>query len=319
MAHPPASRRDRRSGARSRSDMPAVGSDTTGAHPTVGILYPGEMGSTLGRLLLSRGIRVVTTLEGRSDRSVRMCRESGLEELDSVCEVVTQADVVISVVTPAAAISVAGCVAAELSMRRGRTLYVDVNSVSPTTMATIRSILERPNLELVDASIHGLASTLAGGGGTLYLSGRSAAEVAVLVGSPPESVVLGDDIGRASLLKMLIGGVNKGLVALLLELSDVALGEGMLDEFWAVSRVSYPEVIGLFERLLPTYPRHVARRGEEMAELELTVSAASRTPVMATAIRTLFERTSRSPANLEALVDRMTASDSGRFESALDG
>jgi hypothetical protein len=100
-------------------------------------------------------------------------------------------------------------------------------------------------------------------------------------------------------------------VALLLELSDAALAEGMLDEFWAVSRVSYPEVMGLFERLLPTYPRHVARRTEEMAELELTVSAASRTPVMATAVRTLFQRTSRSPAYLEGLVDRLTARDPG--------
>ena len=202
--------------------------------PKVGILYPGEMGSTLGRLLLSRGIRVVTTLEGRSDRSVRLCREAGLEELDTLGDVVTQADVVISVVTPAAAMSVARHVAAELSKRRGRTVYVDVNSVSPTTMASIKSVLERPDLELVDASIHGLASTLAGGGGWLYLSGRMAAEVAVLLGSPPKSVVLGDEVGRASLLKMLIGGVNKGLVALLLELSDVALAEGILDEFWDV-------------------------------------------------------------------------------------
>lgn len=279
---------------------------TAAPHLTVGILFPGEMGSTLGRLLLSRGVHVVTTLEGRSDRSARLCHAAGLEVLDSVREVVRHAEVLVSVVTPAAATAVAQRVASELPMRHGRTLYVDINSVSPATVARVRSILDRPGLELVDASIHGLASRLIGEG-TLYLSGPAAAEVAALFGSPPRSVLLGDEVGRASLLKMLIGGVNKGLVALLLELSDVALIDGMLDEFWAVCRVSYPGVMEPFERLLPTYPRHAARRGEEMAELELTVSAAGRQPVMATAVRTLLERTSRSPGNLETLVDRLTA------------
>jgi hypothetical protein len=56
-----------------------------------------------------------------------------------------------------------------------------------------------------------------------------------------------------------------------------------------------------------------------MAELQRTVSAAGRKPVMATAVRTLLRRTSRSPANLDALVGRMKATDPARFEPALDG
>lgn len=125
---------------------------TAAPHLTVGILFPGEMGSTLGRLLLTRGVRVVTTLEGRSDRCARLCHAAGLEVLDSVCEVVRHADVVVSVVTPAAATAVAQRVASELPMRRGRTLYVDVNSVSPVTMLQLKSILDRPNVEGVDVA-----------------------------------------------------------------------------------------------------------------------------------------------------------------------
>lgn len=289
--------------------MPGTEYPTAGVLPTVGILFPGEMGSTLGRLLLTRGVRVVTTLEGRSDRSARLCHAAGMEVLDSVGEVVTHADIVVSVVTPAAAIAVAQRVAAELSMRLGRTLYVDMNSVSPVTLANVRSVLDRPNLEFVDASIHGVASRLIGDG-TLYLSGPSAAEVATLFGSPPRTVLLGDEVGRASLLKMLIGGVNKGLVALLLELSDVALKERMLDEFWAICRTAYPGVMEPFERLLPTYPQHAERRGEEMAELELTVLAAGKQPIMATAVRMLLYRESRSPTTMKMLAARIVANGS---------
>lgn len=285
--------------------MLGSGSGSAAPRPTIGILFPGEMGSTLGGLLLSRGVRVVTTLEGRSDRSARLCRAAGLEVLDSLREVVRHADVVVSVVTPAAATAVAQRVASELAKRHGRTLYVDINSVSPTTMEKVRSILDRPDLDLVDASIHGLASRLVGHG-TLYLSGPAAAEVASLFGTPPRCVLLGNEVGRASLLKMLIGGVNKGLVALMLELSTVALLDGMLDEFWAVCRVSYPGVMEPFERLLPSYRQHAGRRGEEMAELEVTVSAAGRQPVMATAVRTLIERASESPRDFKVLVDRIT-------------
>lgn len=274
--------------------------------PTVGILFPGEMGSTLGRHMLSRGVRVVTTLEGRSERSARLATTAGLEVLDSVCEVVTQADVLVSVVAPAAATAVARRVAAELPMRHGRTLYVDINSISPVTLAEVRSILDLPAVDLVDASIHGLASRFIATG-TLYLSGPAAAEVAALFGSPPRAVVLGDEVGRASLLKMLIGGVNKGLVALLLELSEVALEEGMLDELWAVCRASYPGVMEPFERLLPTYPVHAGRRAEEMAELELTVAAAGLEPTMAAAVRTVLERVVRAPRNVETLSARILA------------
>jgi 3-hydroxyisobutyrate dehydrogenase-like beta-hydroxyacid dehydrogenase len=72
--------------------------------------------------------------------------------LDSVREVVKYADVVVSVVTPAAATAVAQRVASELPMRRGRTLYVDINSVSQVTMLQLKSILDRPNVEGVDVA-----------------------------------------------------------------------------------------------------------------------------------------------------------------------
>ena len=285
--------------------MPATDPARAASPPTVGILFPGELGSAFGRSLSARGIPVVTTLDERSDRTRQLCNDAGLNVLDSLEAVVEASDVLVSVVSPSAATAVATRVAAAMSGRSGtRILYLDINSISPVTMTKVASILDRPDVEVVDGSILGLASRLPGAG-TILLSGPAAGEVAGLIGTPPRAVLLGDDIGRASLMKMLIGGVNKGLVALLLELSDVALECGVLDEFWAICRESYPGVMEPFERLLPTYPQHVGRRSEEMAELEVTVSAAGKPPIMSTAARTLFARAARSKATLDALAERI--------------
>lgn len=274
---------------------------------TVGILFPGEMGTSVGRLLAARGHRVVTTLAGRSERTSRLCRAAELTVLDSVGEVVSRSDVLISLVPPAAAVAVAERVAAEAPEREQPAIYVDANSVSPVTIQRLGAVLQRSNFILVDAAIHGLAPRLTTDA-TVYLSGPRASEVAAMFGRPPRTVVLGDQVGRASLLKMLLGGTSKGIVALLLELSDLALHDGVLDEFWAECRRWYPGIMEPFERLLPTYSQHIERRTQEIGELELTLSAATREPTMARATRALFARTAKSPRTLLALVERMSAS-----------
>src|SRR5947209_1060988 len=97
---------------------------------TIGILYPGELGAALGRLLAGAGLAVVTTVEGRSPRTIALCREAGLPVVPSAQEVVERADLVLSVVPPARALDVARRVA-ELRTKNARPIYVDLNSISP--------------------------------------------------------------------------------------------------------------------------------------------------------------------------------------------
>jgi 3-hydroxyisobutyrate dehydrogenase-like beta-hydroxyacid dehydrogenase len=272
------------------------------ALPCVGILYPGELGSALGALLLGSGLDVVTTVAERSGRSAALARAARLRILESVADVLGAADFVVSSVPPAAAVSTARRIASQLPADGRPRVFVDINSISPMTMATVAAAFERSAVRVVDAAVHGPATALATGA-TLYLSGCGAEDVAVTVGTPLRTVVLGDRVGQASLFKMLLAGVNKGVVALLLELSSVAAREGVLDGFWAASRAAYPGVMEPFERLLPTYPTHVGRRADEMAELELTVAAAGGEPVMSSAIRRSFEAAARSPEMLRSLVD----------------
>src|ERR1700689_4553618 len=109
----------------------------------IGILYPGEMGTSLGKLLGRAGLGVVTTVEGRSPRTQRLCREFGLNVVESLGEVLQQSDVVISLVSPKAALTVARSVAAHRQASSRGLLYVDANSISPMTVVQISEVLRQ--------------------------------------------------------------------------------------------------------------------------------------------------------------------------------
>src|SRR5262249_22635253 len=157
--------------------------------PAVGILYPGELGCRLGQLLRGRGRRVVTTTEGRSPRSGRLAEAAGLEILDSTRAVLETSRVCPSVGAPAPARAVARHCAAPAPA--GPRLFVDVNSISPDTLGEVEAVLAPSGMELVDGAVHGMAAQLPDRG-TLYLSGRAAAEVAGLFGPPMRVKVLGE-------------------------------------------------------------------------------------------------------------------------------
>src|SRR5581483_460308 len=70
---------------------------------TIGILYPGDMGHNVARVLLEDGFFVVTTLAGRSARTRRLAESTTVTILDSLPQVAERADIILSIVPPAAA------------------------------------------------------------------------------------------------------------------------------------------------------------------------------------------------------------------------
>src|ERR1700704_2001641 len=117
---------------------------------TIGVLYPGEMGSAFAKLLAKNGFRVLTTLEGRSLRTQRLCHDAGLSVLDSVRRVLECADIIISFVPPGAALQVAENVAVLVKGESRRLLYVDANSISPLTAVKISDLLSQQHVDFVD-------------------------------------------------------------------------------------------------------------------------------------------------------------------------
>jgi 3-hydroxyisobutyrate dehydrogenase-like beta-hydroxyacid dehydrogenase len=247
--------------------------------PTIGILYAGELGSSLGRLLADSGLNVVTTLDGRSSRTERLCREAGLTVLPSLRDVIERADIVLSTVLPAAAVELAKRYRTERPASASATIYVDVNAVSPATIQQIDEVLTPAGVDFVDGAIHGLASQLVSRG-TLYLSGARASAVGQLFGPVLRVRVLGDEVGKASAFKMMISGMAKGVVALFVEMALAARQAGLLDDLLTCYHDAYPGIMALVERMLPTYPQHAARRGDELKEVAQTMLALGAQPRM---------------------------------------
>ena len=251
---------------------------------TIGILYPGEMGSSFGKLLCEAGLRVITTTEGRSPRTHHLCREAGLSVVDSLGEVLERSDIVISLVSPRAALSVARDVAAKKTGFSRTLIYIDANSISPMTLTRISDVLCHVNIDFVDASIFGLASQLRQRG-TLYLSGPRAKELSIQFEPIMRAKAVGDIPGQASALKMIVSEIPKGLSALFLETMLFAQDMHLLDEAIETCDEIYPSIMEVIRRMLPTYPQHAARRCEELQEIEDTMLTYGLTPRIVRAVR----------------------------------
>jgi 3-hydroxyisobutyrate dehydrogenase-like beta-hydroxyacid dehydrogenase len=252
---------------------------------SVGIVSPGAMGSAVGNALLRGGARVVATVAGRSERTLALARRAELELLADVEAVIREADVVLSIVPPAEAERVA----AELG---GARLFADLNAISPARAARISPA--------VDGSISGGPPWQAGTT-RIYLSGPRAQKVAALPFEGVEVVVVGDEAGLASAVKMSTASVYKGSAALLMQALRAAQYYGVLDH-----------VLNDLDDLAANAARRIARAGSksarfvgEMHEIAAAQQAAGLTPA-------LFEAMAEVYAGVaETLLGRTAPEDAG--------
>jgi 3-hydroxyisobutyrate dehydrogenase-like beta-hydroxyacid dehydrogenase len=194
----------------------------------VGLVGAGHMGSGLGWALREGGHDVVTSLEGRSARTARLVEAAGLRVLPRAADVLAEADVVLVVTPPGAAVDAAREIAGLASKVAGRPLVVDMNAVSPATAGASAEVVTAAGFEFVDGSISGPPPTVRPGA-TLYLSGPRAAEVADLRWTHARPVVVGDRAGAASAVKMSTASVYKGLMGLMAQAVRSAAGHGVLE------------------------------------------------------------------------------------------
>ena len=253
------------------------------------MLYPGEMGVAVASALIAGGWSVCSHLESRSPASRAAAEATGITQLGSLDEVVAAVDLVISLVPPAAAEEVARAVAAAARDTGRQPMYLDLNSVAPDTVKSVANALAASGLECTDGAFVGSAADL-GGHTSLYLSGPRAAE---LVATLPESLHatrLGGEVGSASAFKLAFAGFNKSLVALFLEVMGAAELTGKPAELLSCLRAFYPGTIETVERLLPSYPKHAARRAVELDELARWLESERRDPAWAEAARDTLSR-----------------------------
>ncbi len=255
---------------------------------TIGLLHCGEMGCAVAAALREVGHRVLTITAGRSPATLARCEQIGVDTVESMSALLQQADLVFSLVPPAAAAEIVDDVCRHRAVAKPQLIYVDLNSISPAQSCDLASRIEKAGLSYVDGAINGLAKNLRNGG-TVFLSGQQASEVAALFPSSVRVNALGDAIGSASLMKMLLAGLSKGVCGLFAELAIVAHRNDSLDSFITTAADIYPGLMTLVERMLPTYAKHAVRRADEMGELLATAADASMQPAVLSGLKELHD------------------------------
>jgi 3-hydroxyisobutyrate dehydrogenase-like beta-hydroxyacid dehydrogenase len=257
---------------------------------TVAVVSPGAMGSALADALVRGGVRVVATLAGRSERTTRLAAAAPLELLPDLAGVVREADVVLSIVPPEVALVVASDIVLAAAEEDVSPLLVDLNAVAPATARAIAAT----GIELVDGSISGpppwKAETT-----RMYLSGPRAHEVAALPFDGVDRIVVGDEVGLASAVKMSTASVYKGTTAILAQALRAAHANGVLEHVLADLRTAAPELIERVERRLAVAATKAHRYEGEMREIAATQEAAGLTPALFEAMAEIYEQIAGTP------------------------
>ena len=244
------------------------------------------MGSALGARLREGGARVLVALDGRSPRTRRRAHDAGLEDVATLDALVRGVDVVFSVVPPGSALEVAADVLSAAG--DARPLFADLNAIAPATARAVAVVLAEGGIATVDGSISG-PPPAASGTTRVYLSGLRAGEIAALPADGAEWIVVGDDVGMASAVKMCTASVYKGRVALLAQALRTADAHGVVEHVLAdlvgTGLADPARVGGTLGKASAKAWRYVP----EMEEIAATQAAAGLTPELFLAVARVYE------------------------------
>jgi 3-hydroxyisobutyrate dehydrogenase-like beta-hydroxyacid dehydrogenase len=257
----------------------------------VGILHPGAMGARVAEQAAGAGAAVWWLPEGRSAASVRRAEAAGLRGVDSLAELATGCEVILSICPPAAAVDVARSVA-----KAGFAgIYVDANAISPAHALEIADVFGPTTATVVDGGIVGGPPRRPGT--RLYLSGDDPAAVetvrALFAPTVLEPVVLPGPVGRASALKLCFAAFNKISYALAAQSYALAEGHGVLDELLSLAADVVPgTVLARPEQVVTAGPR-AWRWGPEMDEIAAACAEVGASGELAATAARLFARWAR--------------------------
>jgi len=215
----------------------------------IGILHPGAMGISIAASALHSGHRVCYASEGRGDATLARAAEHGLRDLGTLAELCKISSIIISVCPPHAAEEVASQVVA--SGFKG--LYLDANAISPQKAMRIGEMLSSADISFVDGGIIG-GPAWTPGETWLYLSGKDVDRIVDCFSAGPLEVsVIGEEVGKASALKMSYASYTKGTTALLASILALSEAQGVRLELMAQ-----------WERDWPGFPSQTERRARRV-------------------------------------------------------
>ena len=256
-------------------------------NPTVAIVAQGAMGAGVGARLVERGLRVITSLAGRSEASAQRAKAAGMAAVsDEEC---AQADFFLSICPPSDALALAEKMAALMAAGGKKPVYVDCNAVSPSTKVSIGDVILKTGAPFVDVGIIGLPPK-GEHSPRLHASGPDAVRFGVLNDFGIKVNVIEGPIGAASALKMSYGAITKGMTALGSMMMLAATRAGVGDKLRAELDRTQPALVTQLQRSVPDMFDKAYRFVGEMEEIADFVGEDKQAQQMYQAIAEFYTR-----------------------------
>jgi 3-hydroxyisobutyrate dehydrogenase-like beta-hydroxyacid dehydrogenase len=244
---------------------------------SVAILSPGDMGHAIGQLLRENELKVFTCLTGRSVRTRELSEKAGIIDVPNMNDLVEQSDVVMSVTVSEAVPGLCHEIADAVKATGTDLLFAECNAIAPSLSAEMQKVLNEGGARYVDASIIG-PPPRNGSSPRLYVSGDNATEMVQLRDFGLDVRNLGDQLGRASGIKMCYAAMTKGTAALHTELLIAAEKMGLSEELMVEFTNGHQSVVDRMESWIPSMPAKSRRWVSEMEEIEATFRDLGLTP-----------------------------------------
>ena len=239
---------------------------------TIGILHPGAMGVSVAASALRSGQRVCYASEGRSEATQARAAEHNLRDLGTLAKLCKTCSIIISICPPHAAEEVAR----QVIDRSFKGLYLDANAISPQKAQHIGEMLSSGGIAFVDGGIIG-GPAWTPGETWLYLSGTEAEAQRIadcFSDGPLEVSLIGDEVGKASALKMCYASFTKGSTALLAAILALAQANGVRAELSTQWERDEPGFSAQAERRARRVTAKAWRFAGEMDEIANTFESA---------------------------------------------
>jgi L-threonate 2-dehydrogenase len=233
--------------------------------PVVAVVAPGMMGAAVGKRLVDKGLKVLTSLKGRSVETLARANSAGMQAATD--EEIAASDFMLSILPPGDAVALAQRFAPALTASNSKPVYVDCNAVSPPTTERIAALLAPTGSAFVDVGIIGGPPKSGDAGPRFYASGAQAPRFATLKQYGLDIRLLDGPPTAASALKMSYAGMTKGTQALNAVMMLAATRGGSADALFAELEKSQPQLLAWLKSYLAVMPPKAYRWVDEMHEI----------------------------------------------------
>jgi putative dehydrogenase len=240
--------------------------------PTVAVIAPGAMGAGTGKRLTDNGVKVLTSLKGRSAETAARAKAAGMT--DAGDDEIARADFILSILPPGDALALAERFLPALKASNAKPVYVDCNAINPGTVERVAKVVASSGSPFVDAGIIGsppkpapAGESKVAGSPRFYASGPAAARFASLRDYGLDVRVLDGALAAASALKMSYAGITKGTQAIGAAMMLAATRAGSADALFAELSASQKELFPYLKKSLAQMPPKAYRWVAEMQEI----------------------------------------------------